>query len=206
MRLPFWVPKSISLLSFGPNLVASEGATWRRQRKVIAPTFTEPNYHLVWQESIIQTQAMLQSWLDDQETGSRILKTLQEDVIRVSFHVINRAGFGVQLSWPSSKMDKDKAGRSTSRSIFAGGTVSDEVMPGHRMSYKDALLTASANLRAFFILPKWFLSMDCFFKDIINILTISRDRSISFHQKTLVVVSPFRSGCNAFSIRLPFTI
>lgn len=63
-------------------------------------------------------------------------------------------------------MDKDKALRLTVTNLFADGTVSDEVIPGHRMSYKDALLTANANLRVFFILPKWFLSTTIFSKEI----------------------------------------
>ena len=29
------------LLAFGPNLVASEGDEWKRQRKLVAPAFSE---------------------------------------------------------------------------------------------------------------------------------------------------------------------
>ncbi len=29
------------LLAFGPNLVASEGEEWKRQRKLVAPAFSE---------------------------------------------------------------------------------------------------------------------------------------------------------------------
>lgn len=188
---PFLNPKLTSVLSFGTNLIASEGASWRRQRRIIAPTFSERNNHLVWKESITQAQAMLQTWLGDQRNGKQTLDTLQEDLKRLPFHVINTAGFGVQLAWPTSKVDKDKEGcKAADRTIFTDRTASDEVMPGHSMSYKDALLTTTANLRALFILPKWFLSTNYTSRYLRSILTVFRDRTVSVHQKIMAVVCP----------------
>lgn len=203
---PFLNPKLTSVLSFGTNLIASEGASWRRQRRIIAPTFSERNNHLVWKESITQAQAMLQTWLGHQRNGKQTLDTLQEDLKRLPFHVINAAGFGVQLAWPTSKVDKDKEGcKAADRTIFTDRTASDEVMPGHSMSYKDALLTTTANLRALFILQKWFLSTNYTSRYLRCILTVFRDRTISVHQKIMAVVCPLAVKERPFlSVRLSF--
>lgn len=40
------------LLAFGPNLVASEGEEWKRQRRLVAPAFSEKNNKLVWDETV----------------------------------------------------------------------------------------------------------------------------------------------------------
>ena len=40
------------LLTFGPNLVASEGDEWRRQRKLVAPAFSEVRSCLQGREHI----------------------------------------------------------------------------------------------------------------------------------------------------------
>ena len=36
------------LLAFGPNLVASEGEEWKRQRKLVAPAFSEVSLACLW--------------------------------------------------------------------------------------------------------------------------------------------------------------
>ena len=38
------------LLAFGPNLVASEGEEWKRQRKLVAPAFSEVSLACLWPE------------------------------------------------------------------------------------------------------------------------------------------------------------
>jgi cytochrome P450 len=40
------------LAVWGPNIVASEGETWKRFRKISAPAFSDRNNRLVWDETV----------------------------------------------------------------------------------------------------------------------------------------------------------
>ena len=41
-----------SLQLYGHNLVASEGEAWKKYRKICAPSFSESNNKLVWDETV----------------------------------------------------------------------------------------------------------------------------------------------------------
>ena len=52
---------------FGPSLLTTNGETWSRQRKLIAPNINEKISKLVFGESCRQAREMLASYMDDFE-------------------------------------------------------------------------------------------------------------------------------------------
>ena len=139
-------PKPIEIYGsvdlFGKNVVSTEGSIWRHHRKITSPPFTEKNNHLVWQESLHQAQSMMASFLDkNAEKGT--VSDIAAATMRLSLHVISRAGFGRRLLWPHEELKENGQ----------AGVVPE----GHTMTYKDALSTLLENIIAVMLLPKWFL-------------------------------------------------
>jgi hypothetical protein len=150
---------------YGKNVVSVEGADWRRHRKVTAPQFNEKSNAVVWKESIFQAGEMMKSWCagaglgEDKSEERTIDKTrkntlvseLSKDAMRLSLHVISRAGFGVRCLWPGA-IDTDNE-------TLQESSMSSTVVPeGHEMSYADSLETLLHRIIAILILPDWFLS------------------------------------------------
>lgn len=153
-------PKPIELYGslnlYGNNVISTEGAVWRHHRKVTSPPFTEKNNHLVWTESLHQAQCMVQSWLGPDSAGDKTVEKVSDDTMRLSLHVISRAGFGVRLLWPGVEdrnMDKSEAelpgGREQS---------SSDIPRGHTMRYTDALSSLLHNILLVLLVPRWILS------------------------------------------------
>ena len=131
-----------SLKIYGENVVVVEGQRWRHHRKITSPPFSDKNNGLVWQETLNQTRAMIGSWFDGpQATESRTLKTIAEDAMRLSLHIISRAGFGVPLEWPKN-----------------GGQTEEKLENGHTMTYTDALGSLLHNILWLLALPRGMLS------------------------------------------------
>ncbi|KAI9820423.1 MAG: hypothetical protein M1832_003756 [Thelocarpon impressellum] len=129
---------------FGPNVVGSEGAIWRHHRKITSPPFTEKNNELVWAETISQTTAMMAGWLGDD--GHGLAKELGSDTMRLTLHIISKAGFGKKLAWPvqtATQQDIPPGSDSVNREADIS---SSHVPPGHTLSYKDALASILASL------------------------------------------------------------
>jgi hypothetical protein len=80
--------------------------------------------------------------------NSKYIETIREDTMTLPFHVINKAGFGVHLPWPTWKRAKDP---------FIHATGVDEIGPGHVMSYRQALQSAITHLFHILIFPDWIL-------------------------------------------------
>ncbi|PNS15035.1 Tryprostatin B 6-hydroxylase [Sphaceloma murrayae] len=91
------------LTLFGSSIVTAEGEAWRRQRKIVAPSFSDRSNGLVFEESLRQAQFMLKSWT----ARGPILPKIAEDILRLSLYVICRAGFGVKNSWPGLEHEHD---------------------------------------------------------------------------------------------------
>ena len=123
---------------FGKNVVSTEGSVWRHHRKISSPPFTEKNNLLVFKESIRQAQSMITSWIGTTEQSSDTINHVAQDTMRLSLHVISKAGFGQTLKWPH-----EEAG---------------EVVPeGHTLSYKDALENLLQNVIQVMLMPKFIL-------------------------------------------------
>jgi hypothetical protein len=161
---PIAIYKSLDV--YGKNVVSVEGAEWRRHRKVTAPQFNEKSNAVVWKESLFQAGEMVKSWGSGQEEDAKkhetanghangksngkgsLIGELSKDTMRLSLHVISRAGFGVRCLWPGAK-DTD---------ISEGSMDSNVIPKGHEMSYTTSLETLLHRIIAVLILPGWFMS------------------------------------------------
>lgn len=135
-------PKPIEIYGsvdlFGKNVVTTEGQNWRHHRRITSPPFTERNNVLVWQESLHQAQSMMTGWMGHGRESSGPLKDVAAESMRLSLHVISRAGFGVRLEWPHEE-----------------GSV--QIPEGHTLSYKQALESLLINIIVVMLTPKWIL-------------------------------------------------
>jgi cytochrome P450 len=136
-------PKPIDLYGsldiFGKNVVSTEGSIWRHHRKICSPPFTERNNRVVWQESLHQAQSMMAGWMGPDQKVSKSLYDVSDQAMRLSLHVISRAGFGVRLTWPH----EDEG--------------IQEAPEGHKLTFKDALTELLENLLVVLIVPKWMM-------------------------------------------------
>jgi cytochrome P450 len=148
-------PKPIQLYTsidiYGKNVLTVEGAEWRRHRKLISPPFTEKNNHLVWIETLDQTQVMLNGWLGKDGKGDQTVERIMDDTMRLSLHVICRAGFGRKLEWPQSQ---GALKRTETTKIL---NEEAEIDQGHRMSFTYALHVLLRNILIVFLLKHWIL-------------------------------------------------
>ncbi|KAF2770357.1 putative P450 monooxygenase [Teratosphaeria nubilosa] len=134
---PIWMYSSIDV--FGKNVVSTEGAVWRHHRKITSPPFTERNNHLVWVESLHQATSMVGTWVSETDQSSKTIWDVAAQAMRLSLHVISRAGFGVRLAWPHEEADQNAP-------------------PGHTLTYKDALSSLLENIIVVMLTPRWLLS------------------------------------------------
>ena len=142
-------PKPIEIYEmlriYGSNLVVTEGQDWRRQRKIVSPQFSEANNEIVWNETLKQAQSMTDSWFRSDENRSMTIRTLAEDTMRLSLHIISKAGFGMSLEWPSQE-SHDQKSSSTSKN-------------GHKMAYREALGILLDHLLPIIIVPRALLRL-----------------------------------------------
>ncbi|KAI0760159.1 cytochrome P450 [Fomes fomentarius] len=126
------------LLAFGPNLVASEGEEWKRQRKLVAPAFSEKNNRLVWDETVRIVYDLFDNVWGTQNMVE--VDNITDLTVPITLLIISVAGFGRRLSWKE-----------------------DAIAPaGHEMTFKasrrkEALNLVSRNLFLQLIFPKWVL-------------------------------------------------
>ncbi|KAI9702648.1 MAG: hypothetical protein M1820_006154 [Bogoriella megaspora] len=149
---PIEMYKSVDL--FGKNVVSTEGSIWRHHRKITSPPFTEKNNYLVWKESLHQAQSMITNWVGKDGKGDRTIWTVAADTMRLSLHVISRAGFGVRLRWPHEE--------GVTEMSEGEGRNSAGIPPGHTLAYKDALGTLLENILWVMLMPSWLLKRSPF--------------------------------------------
>ncbi|MCJ1287987.1 hypothetical protein MMC26_007340 [Xylographa opegraphella] len=152
---PIHMYRSVDI--FGKNVVSTEGQVWRHHRKVVSPPFTEKNNHLVWSETLVQAQDMLKSWIGTGGVRKHTVKTVGDDAMRLSLHVISRAGFGVQLQWPGIG-DDSKTKTETEQKTSDEKNSPSEIDEGHTLNYTDALQTLLHNLLWVMLLPRFLLN------------------------------------------------
>lgn len=81
---------------------------------------------------------MMTGWMGTSRDSSGPLKNVAAEAMRLSLHVISRAGFGVRLEWPHEE--------------------GSELIPaGHTLSYKQALETLLIHIVAVMLTPKTIL-------------------------------------------------
>lgn len=139
---------------YGKNVVSTEGAEWRHHRKSTSPPFTEKNNHVVWTETIDLTQAMVTSWVGKDGKGNKTVERIMDDTMRLSLYVISRAGFGRKLEWPSPETAAKEHEYADPSKIK---NESNDMDPGHTMSYTYSLHALLDNILFQFLLPRWLL-------------------------------------------------
>lgn len=150
---PLKLYKSLDL--YGKSVVSTEGSTWRQHRKITAPSFSEKNNELVFTESLHHTQALLKLWTGVDGDESRTVSDPAADTMRFALYVISRAGFGVRVLWPHEEREQEAAGRNEL-------SMGSKPLPGHKMSYREALNSLLENIIWTQVFPKWFLAYSPF--------------------------------------------
>lgn len=130
---------------YGANVVTTEGQIWRKHRKITSVPFNERNNRLVFAESLRQAQAMTNFWIGDKRESLPI-HSVADDAMRLSLHVISRAGFGKSLSWPGDEIAREAS------------TQTVEHAKGHDLSYTSALTLLLHNIFFLLLVPKIVLS------------------------------------------------
>ncbi|CAE6436169.1 unnamed protein product [Rhizoctonia solani] len=119
------------LTIFGKNLIVSEGEEWRRQRRIVAPVFSDKNNRLVQDSAKRFVDQMTDTW--SREEPTRIQDIDNDVTMQITLCVIAKAGFGQDIEWGND----------------------GEAPEGHKLTFKQALITVSQNLPLIIILPQW---------------------------------------------------
>ncbi|KAL8673277.1 MAG: hypothetical protein Q9168_002315, partial [Polycauliona sp. 1 TL-2023] len=122
---------------FGPNVVTTEGSTWRDHRRVSNASFNERSNAVVWKESIRQAAEMVKAWGRKVGNSKEVMwiEDVYPDAATTSLHIISRSGFGVKLHWPGEDQVEEEAADGYEK--FS----SHEAMGEHTMTFKESLHT-----------------------------------------------------------------
>ena len=160
---------------FGQNVLTTEGSSWRAHRKATAPAFSNELHGLVWTETLQQTKTMLEIW-QRRRTNSpdrMFVADLGRDTNALTLHIISKAGFGVPLSWHSSKGNVDVSDELADFS-------SEDVPKGHDMTFRAALEGSVNNILWFAVFNPRVLGMSWSMKAMSTTLVISIDEDLNF--------------------------
>lgn len=85
------------LMFYGSNVVVTEGEEWKRHRKISAPSFSERNNRLVWDETI----SIMRELCEDVWAGKSAvpISSIVDLTVPIALFVIGVAGFGKRMSW-----------------------------------------------------------------------------------------------------------
>ncbi|KAJ7820990.1 cytochrome P450 [Mycena olivaceomarginata] len=122
---------------YGENLVGTEGAEWRRHRRVAKPAFNEACNAFVWTDTIRIVNewfAALDAVQANQNKKPITLNALK-DLAQVTLLVISSVGFGRRASWQQN--------------------ASTEPPPGQLMAFGPAVFAAVEYLFPKALTPKW---------------------------------------------------
>lgn len=132
-----------TLRVYGNNVVTTEGEVWKHHRRIVNPPFSEKNNMLVWQETLQQCRAMTARWFVDGYQRTPTLNELASDAMQLSLHIISKAGFGVELSWPGQETAASEKMLSSSQK--------------HGMTFTEALTVLLHNIIIVIVFPKFLL-------------------------------------------------
>lgn len=124
---------SFVVAQFGNNVLTTDGADWSRHRRIVAGAVTERVSSVVWNESLRQTQALL-DLINTQSSG--MTNKLFDFVKTITIHVLYAAGMGEQQSFESA--------------IAAERLLK----PGKTLTYIDAVKIVNENVAGPIVLPE----------------------------------------------------
>ena len=81
-----------TLSLFGPNVVATEADEWRRHRRVVAPSFSEKNNQLVYEETTRIVTELFDTWAANGDAKLVKVENIVTITSRLTFMVISAAG------------------------------------------------------------------------------------------------------------------
>ncbi|KAJ3568392.1 hypothetical protein NP233_g5745 [Leucocoprinus birnbaumii] len=116
-------------LFYGPNLLVSEGALWKKYRKIIGPSFSERNNHLVWNEATRLVLELMEKWGKEQTVA---ISDSRDITFPLTLMVFVSAGFGARSSWNDDLVSKN-----------------------HVMTFQTALRVLVSGLLHKVIFPEW---------------------------------------------------
>ncbi|KAG6064135.1 hypothetical protein E4U32_000525 [Claviceps aff. humidiphila group G2b] len=152
------------LAMFGDNVVTTEGSVWKAHRKATAATFNEKNSALVFRETIVQTNGMINSWVGCQYSGNvnnkgnkidkrnEPLTTVSADVTRLTINIIGYVGFGLRLLWPGQSLP---SGTDATAAKYA----SLDAPEGYSLCFVDTLVQLLDKILFLLLFPRWLLRM-----------------------------------------------
>ena len=98
-RVKFSKPLAVYkiLMFYGSNVVVTEGEEWKRHRKISAPSFSERNNRLVWNE----TMSIMRELCEDvwASKSAITVPNIVDLTVPIALFVIGVAGFGKRMSW-----------------------------------------------------------------------------------------------------------
>jgi cytochrome P450 len=138
---------------FGTSILTTEGADWKRHRKIVAPAFSEKSNSVVWRESLRQGLGMLNFW--SKSTGNALNDMKVDDTAPytalMALNVICAAGFGVRQLWDGE--DENQLGRK----VIPGFNTA-KLIGKHTLTFKDSLNTLLHGIMWLAIFPVGALS------------------------------------------------
>ncbi|KAJ7800400.1 cytochrome P450 [Mycena olivaceomarginata] len=122
---------------YGESLVGSEGAEWRRHRRVAKPAFNEACNAFVWMETVRIVNEWFAALDAVRANQNKKLITLNalKDLVQVTLLVISSVGFGRRASWQQN--------------------TSTVPPPGQLMAFGPAVFAAVDHLFPKALTPKW---------------------------------------------------
>ncbi|KAG6919795.1 hypothetical protein DXG01_000295 [Tephrocybe rancida] len=156
---------------YGPNMVGTEGAEWKRHRHVANSAFNETNNAFVWRETI----RVVDEWfaeIDNAEPTStgEIPVDLLTDLTQVALLVIASAGFGRRVSFKED--------------------LNTDPPPGHKLAFRPAVTATLHHVITKAVIPKfiWNLSDRVYLPLITPLLTDCRESfaELGFHMHEVI--------------------
>ncbi|KAF9553104.1 cytochrome P450 [Agrocybe pediades] len=120
-----------AFLLWGMNLVAADGDTWRKHRRIMGPAFNNALYDMVWSETLRTYKEMIsaEGWDSKDEIEIPVIQKL---TFQLALLIIGKCGFGFSFNWFAPPKSDDG-----------------------RMSIQEALrIVADTHMAAIFT-PKW---------------------------------------------------
>ncbi|KAG6917128.1 hypothetical protein DXG01_003794 [Tephrocybe rancida] len=133
----FIKPESASraLLLWGMNLVAADGDTWRKHRRIMGPAFNSKLYKMVWTETLETYREMLsaENWGSQTTIDVPVVQTL---TFKLALLIIGKCGFGFSFNWSAPP-----------------------TAPDGSMSVQEALRIVADSSMLAIAAPKWLLAL-----------------------------------------------
>lgn len=120
---------------FGHNVLTSDGDSWSRQRKIVASTINEKISKVVFEESLKQTDGLIDEVIDDGLEGET--NGMFDMMKKIAINVLSGASMGASVEWNDNDNGKPK--------------------PGYKLTYIEAVKVVIDAVAGPIILPKWFL-------------------------------------------------